>query len=271
MRVVDCHVHVSVEKEVDVAETLKRMDANGIDRLLLMSPMERVSLDKTRQALLKTKKLFDAAPERLSGLAWLNPAVEGTIDLAEEAIADMGFVGFKSIPDHWYPYEERIQPFWAKLNELKASVLFHTGIVYAFEDDSRYCQPVYLETLYHYPDVRFVMGHISWPWCEECIAVMGRMRCAGKDSKNGVYQSYIDLTPGTPKHIRKQTISNTVDFLGSVDHLMFGTDASVPSDLPWQAEHVERDLGIFDELGLTEEQKQRIMAGTADDVFPPKA
>jgi len=29
-----------------------------------------------------------------------------------------------------------------------------------------------------------------------------------------------------------------------------------------------RDLAIFEELGLDDSQKQRIMAGTADEVFP---
>jgi len=36
------------------------------------------------------------------------------------------------------------------MNELSARILFHTGILYAHEDGSRFCRPLYLEKLLHY-------------------------------------------------------------------------------------------------------------------------
>jgi len=264
MRIVDCHVHSY--GRVDAVETLKRMDANGVDRMLVISACERTSLDKTRENLLATKQLFDAAADRIGGLAWLTPTIDGIIDLAEQALTDMGFVGIKIIPDHFFVYEERLEPFWAKLNELHASVLFHTGILYGHEDGSRFCRPVYLEKMYHYPNIRFAMAHISWPWCEECLAVMGRMRSAHRRNPDHPYQSYVDLTPGTPRHIRKQAIANAVDFCGA-ERIMWGSDDRVPSDLAHQKQVLDGDLAIFEELGLDDQQKQRILAGTADEVF----
>jgi len=265
MRIVDCHVHI--QGDVDAAALLGHLDANDVDRIIVLSECERVSIQKTRANLLRAKALFDTAPDRLTGLAWVNPTLPGATALAAEALTDMGFAGIKLIPDHWYAHEQRLEPFWEKLHELKASVLCHTGILYGFDDGSRFCRPVYLEKLLHYPNIRFAMAHISWPWCEECLAVMGRMRAATRGT-NTPWQSYVDVTPGTPAHIRKQALANAIAFCG-VERLMFGTDSKLPSTLAGQPPAIARDLALFDELGLDDAQKQRIMAGTADELFPP--
>ena len=266
MRIVDCHVHLRGPAEA--GDVLEQMDAAGVDRILLCSPPERVSLQQTRENLLVTRKLFSAAPERISGLAWVNPTIPGAAGLAAEALGEMGFAGIKIIPDHWYAYEPRLEPFWETMHALRASILFHTGILYAFDDGSRFCRPVWLEKLLHYPHIRFAMAHISWPWCEECLAVMGRMRAATKGT-DGAWQSYVDLTPGTPRHIREQAVANTIDFCGP-ERLLFGTDSSVPGGFGRQAEHIERDLAIFRDLGLAEDQQERIFSGTADELFPAR-
>lgn len=263
MRIVDCHVHQ--RGEADAAGVLRDMDANGVDRILVCSPQERRSLEETRRKLLVTKRLFDAAPDRISGLAWVEPTIAGMRDLAREALEEMGFAGIKIIPDHWYAYEERLEPFWETMNELRASILFHTGILYGNDDGSRFCRPLWLEKLLYYRDVRFAMAHISWPWCEECLAVMGRMRAAAGYDRSG-WQSYVDLTRGTPSHIREQALANAVSFCGP-DRLMFGTDSRVPDGLAKQKEHMEIDLAIFEKLHLDEAATERIMSGTADEVF----
>jgi predicted TIM-barrel fold metal-dependent hydrolase len=267
MRIVDCHVHVA--GEADAASLLRQMDANGVERVLLISAAERRCLRQTRLNLLQTKRLVDVAPDRISGLARLEPTIPGMAGLAEEALCEMGYSGIKIIPDHWFPHEERLEPFWEKMNGLRAAILFHTGILYGFEDGSRFCRPLYLEKLLHYPRVRFAMAHISWPWCEECLAVMGRMRAGAKDDGERAWQSHIDLTPGTPAHIRKQAIANAVSFCGP-ERLLFGSDDTLPGDLSWQKKIVQSDLRLLDEIGLDAGQKQRIMAGTADELFPPR-
>lgn len=262
MRIVDCHVHMKAPVP-DASPVLRAMDRNGVERLIVMSNSERRSLQVTRQNLADAKALCDQAPDRLTPLARLEPTIPGMGELAKEALGDMGFKGIKIIPDHWFAYEERLEPWWELMNELAAPILFHTGIHYGFEDNSRFCRPLWLEKLLHYPRIRFAMAHISWPWCEECLAVMGRMRAAG----NPQWQSYIDITPGTPGHIRKEALANAVSFCGP-ERIMFGTDSVLPSDLPKHPGHFERDKAIFEELGLDEAQQERIFAGTADELFP---
>lgn len=264
MRVVDTHVHMN--GQADAGAVLRSMDANGVDRTIVLSQSERLSLQTTREHLLTARKLFDAAPDRLTGLAWLEPTIPGMADLAREAVQEMGFAGIKIIPDHWFAYEERLEPWWEAMNELEARILFHTGILYGFEDGSRFCRPLWLEKLLYYPNIRFAMAHMSWPWCDECLAVMGRMR-AGVGYDGNRWQSYVDLTPGIPMYMRRQAIANAVEFCGA-DRILFGTDATLPGDLQYQKEVLDRDLKIFEELGLDAAQQERILSGTADELFP---
>ena len=266
MRIVDCHVHV--EGQVEAGALLASMDGNGVHRILAMSEYERNSREKAAENLRQVQRLIQASPERIGGLAWINPAMSGAVELAEKALCDWGFSGIKIIPDHWFVYEERFEPFWEKLHSLSASVLFHTGILYAFDDGSRFCRPVYLEKLLHYPNIRFAMAHVSWPWCEECLAVMGRMQAAARE-KGFEWQSYIDTTPGTPPHIREHAVRNAVDFCGP-DRILFGSDSMIPGDLSHQKDVLSRDTALYAKLGLEEEQMRKIFSGNADILFPPR-
>jgi predicted TIM-barrel fold metal-dependent hydrolase len=244
------------------------MDANGVDRILLMSRYERNSLETTLENLREVQRLMKEAPGRISGLAWLNPAVAGSETLAVRAVREMGFSGIKIIPDHWFVYEDRLEPFWQALNELSASVLFHTGILYTFEDGSRFCHPVFLEKMLHYPRIRFAMAHLSWPWCDECLAVMGRMQAAAEEGAFS-WQSYIDTTPGTPPYIRTQAVRNALDFCGP-DRLLFGSDSVLPGDLAHQKDVLSSDIQLYRAAGLKEDQILSILSGTADSLFPAR-
>ncbi len=266
MRLVDCHVHL--EKASRSSDILRRMDANGVDRILLMSRYERNSLDTTLENLREVRQLMKEAPGRISGLAWLNPAVPRSGSLAKRALTEMGFSGIKIIPDHWYVYEDRFEPFWQQLNELSASVLFHTGILYAFDDGSRFCRPVYLDKLLHYPRIRFAMAHVSWPWCDECLAVMGRMQAAAEEG-GFEWQSYIDTTPGTPPYIRTQAMRNALAFCGA-DRLLFGSDSMLPGDLAHQKEVLSSDVQLYRAAGLNDDQMTTIFSGAADSLFPAR-
>ena len=266
MRVVDCHVHL--QGDANQTDILRGMDQNEVDRSLLISRCERTSLDATRENLEQGRKLMKGSSGRLGGLAWLNPAIPGCAELAERALTDWGYSGIKIIPDHWFVWEDRFEPFWQRLDDLSASVLFHTGILYLFEDGSRFNHPEFLERLQLHPRIRFAMAHISWPWCDECLAVMGRMQAAAR-AGGFPWQSFIDTTPGTPGYIRKQAVRNAIEFCGP-DRLLFGSDSTIPGDFICQRTVRTADLTLYRELGLLPPQIERVMSGTADELFPAR-
>jgi tetratricopeptide (TPR) repeat protein len=195
MGIVDCHVHLS--GRISVSAVLEGMDRNGIERTILIPECERTSLEKTREKLVETRSAVAQAPDRLLALAWVNPVVPGMIELSEEALTEMGFAGLKIIPDHWFAYEERLDPFWGRMNDLKARILFHTGILYGFEDGSRFCKPLYLERLVHYPGIRFAERR---PEKGEPLRGLGQyLSSAGKcDEALSLYRSAVASDPDGP-------------------------------------------------------------------------
>ncbi len=49
------------------------------------------------------------------------------------------------------------------------------------------------------------MGHCSWPWYDECIALYGKFLNALE--KDGAPEMFFDLTPGTPVIYRRDLLT----------------------------------------------------------------
>ena len=98
MRITDCHTHL--KSECDPSVLLKQMDANAVDYIILYSPSERWDLDITRDKLLLCKMLFDAAPNRITGFAFVVLPSHGTPRLATRSqgryVATSEFLSFDS-------------------------------------------------------------------------------------------------------------------------------------------------------------------------------
>jgi len=75
------------------------------------------------------------------------------------------------IPDHWYPYDEFMYSIYEEVEELGVPIIFHSGILFDFKDSSRFCRPVNYEVFLSFPDLKFALAHVSWPWIDECSAL----------------------------------------------------------------------------------------------------
>ena len=49
---------------------------------------------------------------------------------------------------------------------------------------------------------------------------------------------------------------------------MWGSDTFLPGDMSDTAFRVKHDTALLDEIGVSDAEKQRIMSGTADELFP---
>ena len=282
----DCHIHVRGDEKGD--DILHAMDEAKLDLICIISwpppateadPLEkRHPSDPERMA--ETARMIAADPERVRGFYWVDPTADDAVDQVERAVTEHGYVGIKMIPDHWYPYDERVFPTYEKIQELGVPILFHTGILWGNGDSSRFCRPACFEIIQEFPKVRFMMAHVGWPWTDECIAVADRFktmarRADGRDpeiKKDPVFRNInihnpeyevdvtcnVDLTPGTPAVYRKNVLRTCYEVLGA-DMLLFGTDALGCDDLSNVKVHQDRDEAIFREIGLSRAEIDRIM------------
>ena len=269
MRIWDCHCHARGNETGD--QVLRWMDLAKVDRINLFSyyPVPAGGLfrqEDMRASIDHVASVQAADPDRIFGLIWADPRTPGMVDEIEYGIVESGLRGVKMIPDHWAPTDDLLFPIYEKMQALKKPIQFHSGILYGFGDSSRFCRPVLYEALVHFPELRFSLAHISWPWVDECIAVFGRFRAAAGYNPDRI-QMWIDTCRGTPDAWREEALRKAVPFCG-MEHVMFGVDCS-PEGLPQNAPvHFAKDMAILrDLMGLTEEQIEMFFWGACEAFY----
>ncbi len=77
--------------------------------------------------------------------------------------------------------------------------------------------------------IRFALAHVSWPWCDEAIAVYGKFCAMQENPKYAGQQMYIDLSPGTPACYREGVLRMLyeVGYPGMDERLLFGSDSFI--------------------------------------------
>jgi len=275
----DCHVHSRGNETVD--EVIDAMDRAGVDKAIIFAPypgrfgeaagLNRkpteymqfsyldVSEERQRESTRFISKLQSEAPDRIVAFAWIEPRLRNAVENIEEAVTKYECRGIKMIPDHWYPYEPRFFPIYEKIQELNIPVIFHSGILFGFKDSSRFCRPCNYEVLINFPELRFALAHISWPWTDECIALFGRFRAnLRRDPKAKTMQMYIDITPGTPSFYRREALRRALLY-GAEDYMIFGSDSRA-SNFDNARRIAEMDRGILRELGYKSEVIEKIQS-----------
>ena len=276
---IDCHVHSIGRERVD--EVLNSMDKTGVDKAVIFAPypgelggreiidpkptgyMEfselGVNEEKQRESTKFISKLQAEAPDRIIAFAWIEPRLKNAVQNVEEAVTKFECKGIKMIPDHWYPYEPKFFPLYEKIQELNVPILFHSGILFGFKDSSRFCRPCNYEVLINFPDLRFALAHMSWPWTDECIALLGRfMANVKREERPEKVQMYIDITPGTPSFYRREALRRALLY-GGEDYMIFGSD-SLATNFQHAKQIAEMDRGIIRELGYSDETIRKIQS-----------
>jgi len=249
----DCHVHCG--PDADGNKALRAMDERQMEKVVLIAPHMTGSDQEVVESLHLIETICAPDPERLLGFAFVDPSLPGAVDHVKMA-RDRGLKGIKLMPDHWYPYEERLFPTYAAIEEARLPILFHSGILFANMDSSRFCRPASYEVMIHFPKVKFALAHISWPWTDECLAVAGRFRAAVRGTEG--MQMFVDITRGTPPFYRADALDKALKYLGP-ERLIYGSDDRLPGDFRRSRQGIDRDREIIcEELGWTEEDFQKI-------------
>lgn len=270
MTIADCHVHLC--KTDDPGRTSERlleaMGSNNVSKVCLFAPPPypdgRLFLQNSqpdpkaqRESTELVAEVASAAPNRIIPFAWINPLLDESSEEVERAVHECGIKGIKMDPNHWYPYDEEIFPLYEKIEELRLPIIFHSGINFAFVDASRFCRPAYFEPLIRFPDLKFALAHVSWPWVDECLATAGHFKFAEEECGREKMQMYVDLTPGTPPNYRAEALDKAMKYLGD-DFLLFGSDAST-ENLEHMGKVIQRDRSVYEQLGWSRRRKDKIL------------
>ena len=191
---------------------------------------------------------------------YIDPAAPDACEQVDMAV-EKGIYGFKVIRSDGRPVDAVTIKAYRRMAEKGKPITFHTGILWDGRDSSDYFRPANWEGLLEAPHLRFALAHVSWPWCDECVAVYGKMLNAIVRRGLEVPEMFIDTTPGTPKLYRRDALAKvfTVGYDVS-EHVMYGTDCRVNRyNVDWSRDWQRTDDTHLAELGLG--------AGVPDDYY----
>lgn len=259
MKRFDMHIHCH-EAPVDPEKLLAQMDACGIYGGVLFSHYPKESQPEGFDAETRMNQVLDICrdyPDRLFPVLWIHPHEPNALDVAEEAVR-RGIMGFKMICDNYYVSDPDSMALVRKITELDKPIFFHSGILWFGGDSSKYNRPLNWECLVDIKGLRFSLGHCSWPWIDECIALYGKFLNAYANGMGA--EMFFDTTPGTPAIYRRELLTKlyTVGY-DVADNVFFGTDCSADQYNPsWAAKWMQTDGAILEELGADEEIFQKM-------------
>ena len=250
MKYFDMHIHCH-EAPVDPKQLLQQMDACGIYGGVVMSHYPKESKADGFDAQARINQVLEICryyPNRLFPVLWIHPHEKNALAVAEEAVR-RGIMGFKMICDNYYVSDPDSMALVRKIAELDKPIIFHSGILWFGGESSKYNRPLNWECLVDIKGLRFSLGHCSWPWIDECIALYGKFLNAYSNGMGA--EMFFDSTPGTPVIYRKELLTKlyTVGY-DVADNVMFGTDCSADNyNYNWTQKWLDIDGAILRELG----------------------
>lgn len=260
--ILDAHLHCSGQEQTH--DLLRALDEAEVDVAVLLAPFlnEPYQLqdpESLRAANRYLSKLVARHTDRLVGFAVLNPLYPEAADDLEEAVTRLGLRGLKLVPSGWYPYDDCAHRVYERAALLDIPILFHSGI---FIDgrSGRFCRPSFYEAVREHPRLRVTLAHLGWPWCDEANAV------GVIDLINGIApaesQFRFDISFGPPPVYRLEVLGKALAVLGPA-LLQFGSDRFLPCSGAHIRSAIEDVMALCEQLQVKQEERARIMWGTA--------
>jgi uncharacterized protein len=275
MRAIDVHVHPSTRgldsdacayfrRELDEIPTDEEKFAQLFTRqqvkALLIGWHPSTVKEGTRNSNDHVVELCTKYPDAFAGaLASLDIGcgnLAKLINQTEALLKDSRVKGFKFHPpdQNFYPNDRAYYGLWELLQSAGIPAMFHTGftVLGANQDGGRGIaldcgRPIHLDTLARdFPRMKIIAAHPGWPWQEELIGVLTH--------KKNLYVDTSGYLPEQLPEIFKRAIRGRLQ-----DKALFGTD--------YPYVDLEKALGSFEKLGLTDTAREKILLTNARNVF----
>jgi hypothetical protein len=263
--ILDGHIHVGKGRR-NSAEFVRQMASAGIEGGIVIS-LPPTAFTGSADATPWRERLADVlarcrARKTLYPFYWIDPLDDSAIDQVDDAVRQ-GIRGFKVICGRHRPGHERAMTVYAEIARRRRPMLFHSGILWDGRPSSPFNRPAEFEALLDVPGLRFSLAHISWPWCDELIAVYGKFQNAITGRARSPVEMFVDVTPGTPPIYRKEALTKLFTVGYDIQkNVVFGTDCSTgPYNARWAREWIQRDADILMGLGIRSDAQRAYFGG----------
>ena len=213
---------------------------------------------------------------RLFPVLWIHPDEEGLPALIAEA-AERGIGAFKCICNDFYIGDEKGVRMLEAVAKTGKPIFFHSGILWDDSPSSKYNRPLNWEELLNRKEgtidrirgLRFSLGHCSWPWYDECIALYGKFLANFRAHPEDDLQMFFDLTPGTPASYRFDLLRKLLNCGYDVEHnILWGTDCFAEDyNDEWARTWLGTDNAIMDALNVPSWIRENIFSKNAERFY----
>jgi len=262
--ILDGHIHVSSDAK-NRDRFAGRLGEAGVDGgiVLSLAPRSFGSMNADRGPAARLDNLFywTDGSETLYPFFWIDPMDGDAVDQVAMAV-ERGVSGFKVICSRHEPGNPAALKVYRAIADASRPILFHSGILWDSRPSSRNNRPANFESLLEIDGLKFALAHISWPWCDECIAVYGKFANALGRRADLSVEMFIDLTPGTPPIYRRDALTKLFSVgYDLANNVIFGTDGRADDyNADWAREWIRRDNEIYDRLKLDEQTRRNVFA-----------
>jgi len=157
--IVDFHLHL-LDEPAFIEDHLRKMDDADVQYSLLHALPPFTFVGHPCSGNDDVLGAVESHPDRFLGSVYLDPR-EKEWRLMLEKYLDAGFRCVKMFPPvGFYPDDDRFEPVFDLLNQMKMPVLMHAGVTNFPGTDSKFADPLRLDGLLRkYPDIRFILAH----------------------------------------------------------------------------------------------------------------
>lgn len=260
MKKIDMHIH-AYNREVNPETLLGNLESAGLSGCCVFStrpdnayPEEGIPFEQRLEEVLSWSRGYE---DRIFPVLWIHPFEDNIMEKVRLAV-ESGVAAFKIICSDFYVSDPRCLEVLREIARLGKPVIFHTGILWDGKVSSDFNRPMHFEALLDIDGLRFSLGHCSWPWVDECIALYGKFVHALHNGKTA--EMFFDITPGTPPIYRRELLTKLYTIGYDVgDNILFGTDGTADAyRTQWTSFWLDTDRKILDELGVSRENREKL-------------
>ena len=261
MQILDGHIHIrdGPENRDDFLNKLQEAEVAG-GLVISLPPPAFSGVAHSLPCAERLDNLFfwTACSDSIYPIYWIDPLEDDACQQIDQAI-QCGVMGFKVICDRFYPAHQRAMEVFRYIAQAGKPILFHSGILWDGKPSSTYNRPLSFEALLEVDRLKFSLAHVSWPWCDELIAVYGKFLNAFSRKPDLSVEMFIDISPGTPAISRQEVLTKLFTVGYDVQHnIIFGSDSEVNDyNISWTRQWIDRDDNIYQQIGL----KQNVLQG----------
>jgi uncharacterized protein len=222
---------------------LRLLDGAGVDYGVVLAEVAPIT-----SAICSNERVAELCrgTPRLVPFASVNPLMTARADAAlERLVRHDGFRGLKLYPtyQYFYPNDALVYPLYAKAQELRIPVMWHTGSSVFRGSRLKYGDPLYLDDVaVDFPDLTVIITHSGRPFWYDRAAALARFH-------ENVYMEIAGLPP-------KRLLTYFPELERLAAKVIYGSDwPGVPT--------VKENVAAIRALPLSEAAKTAILGGNA--------